>query len=236
MPRYFPREEVSELSRDDGAPQGRSIKLWDLPVRLVHWSLVILLPCLWWTWRSGRTPLHEKLGYVTLGLLLFRLLWGIVGSSTARFAHFVKGPRQIALYLRGGSPANVGHNPLGALSVIALLGLMIVEVGFGLFAQDVDGEEAGALASFVSYDTADWARGWHALLFNVILAVVAIHVLAIAFYLVVKRDNLVGPMVTGRKTFNEEVGAPSIAPAWKVILSAIVAVAIAWWVSKGLRF
>ena len=213
----------------------RRIRLWDLPVRLVHWALVLLLPALWWTWRSGRTELHETLGYVTLGLLLFRILWGFIGSSTARFAHFVKAPREIAAYLRGRSPVHVGHNPLGALSVLLLLGLMIAETGFGLFAEDVDGEESGALTRFVSYETADWARGWHALLFNAILAVVALHVLAILFYLVVKRDNLVGPMVTGRKSYKQEVAPPLSARPWRAIVAAVIAAALAWWVSRGLK-
>ena len=213
----------------------RRIRLWDLPVRLVHWALVLLLPALWWTWRSGRTELHETLGYVTLGLLVFRILWGFIGSSTARFAHFVKGPREIAAYLRGRSPVRVGHNPLGALSVLLLLGLMIAETGFGLFAEDVDGEESGALARFVSYETADWARGWHALLFNAILAVVALHVLAILFYLVVKRDNLVAPMVTGRKSYKQEVAPPLPARPWRAIVAAVIAAALAWWVSRGLK-
>ena len=213
----------------------RRIRLWDLPVRLVHWALVLLLPALWWTWRSGRTELHETLGYVTLGLLVFRILWGFIGSSTARFAHFVKGPREIAAYLRGRSPVRVGHNPLGALSVLLLLGLMIAETGFGLFAEDVDGEESGALARFVSYETADWARGWHALLFNAILAVVALHVLAILFYLVVKRDNLVGPMVTGSKSYKQEVAPPLSARPWRAIVAAVIAAALAWWVSRGLK-
>jgi len=215
---------------------GKRIRLWDLPVRLVHWTLVLLLASLWLTWRQGNTPLHEKLGLVTLGLLVFSILWGLIGSAPARFAQFVKGPRQIALYLRGASPTSVGHNPLGALSVIALLGLMIAEVGLGLFTQDVDGIEAGPLAHYVSYETADWARDWHALLFNVILAAVAVHVLAILFYLVVKRDNLVGPMITGRKSVRDEVQEPRRAPLWRAILAAIVAAAIAWWISKGARF
>lgn len=221
----------------DPAPAGsrRPIKLWDLPIRLVHWSLVVLLAALWWTWHSGRTPLHEKLGYITLGVLLFRLYWGVFGSSTARFSHFVKGPREIAAYLRGRPAVNVGHNPLGALSVLLLLGLMIVEAGLGLFAQDVDGEESGSLSRFVSYDTSDWARGWHASLFNVILGVVALHFLAILFYLVVKRDNLVGPMVTGRRSFDEEVAQPPMAPVTRALIGILISAAIAWWVSTGLK-
>ena len=157
----------------------------------------MLLAALWWTWQSGRIQLHEKLGYVTLGILLFRIYWGFFGSSTAKFATFVKGPRAIAAYLRGSSPTAVGHNPLGALSVLLLLGLMIFEVVLGLFTQDVDGIEAGPLAVYVSYERADWARGWHDFFFDAILVTVAIHVAAILFYLVVKRDNLIGPMITG---------------------------------------
>lgn len=213
----------------------KMVRLWDLPVRIVHWSLVLLLALLWWTWRQGNMALHEKLGFVMLGLLVFRLLWGIFGSSTARFIQFVRGPRAIALYLRGRSPLSIGHNPLGAWSVIALLGLLSADVGLGLITQDVDGIEAGPLARFVSYETADWARGWHAWLFNAILAAVAIHVLAIAFYLVVKRDNLIGPMLTGRKSYAEPVEEPTRAPFWRAIAAALFSAGLAWWIARGFR-
>lgn len=214
---------------------GRSIKLWDLPLRLFHWSLVVLLAALWWTAENDRTELHEKLGYVTFGLLVFRLYWGLFGSATARFSQFVKGPRAIAAYLRGQSPASVGHNPLGALSVLLLLGLMIVEVGLGLFTQDVDGIEAGSLAQYISYETADLAREWHEFLFNVILGVVALHLLAILFYLVVKRDNLVGPMITGRKNFDDAVESPRMASLANLFVGILLSAAIAWFVAKGLK-
>lgn len=216
-------------------PSGQPIRLWDPLIRLVHWSLVVLLAALWWTWHSGRIPLHETLGYITLAVLLFRIFWGVIGSSTARFTHFVRGPKEIASYLRGGSPARIGHNPLGALSVLLLLGLMIADTGFGLFAEDVDGEESGALSRFVSYDIANWARGWHALLFNITIVVVAVHVLAILFYLLVKRDNLVGPMVTGRKRFDENVEQLVTPPAWVAALAILAAALIAWWASTGLK-
>lgn len=214
----------------------RSIRLWDLPLRLVHWSLVILLASLWWTWKSGRIELHEQLGYVTLGVLVFRIYWGLVGSSTARFSRFVKGPRAIAAYLRGQSSASVGHNPLGALSVLLLLGLMIAEVGLGLFTQDVDGIEAGPLAQYVSYETADRARELHELLFNVIVGTVALHVLAILFYLLIKHDNLVGPMITGRRRFDEPVEPPRMASAAHALAGILLSAAVVWFVSRGLRF
>ena len=217
------------------AGSGRRIILWDVPVRLIHWALVVLLAALWWTWRIGRTEFHEQLGYVTLGVLLFRLYWGVFGSATARFGQFVKGPREIAAYLRGRSSPQVGHNPIGALSVLLLLGAMLIEVGVGLFAQDLDGIEAGSLAQYVSYDTAEAARAWHALLFNMILAIVALHVLAILFYLVVRQDNLVGPMITGRKGFAEEVEPPAMAPLARALIGVVLAAALSWWVSRGFR-
>ncbi len=219
----------------DGASGRRSIALWDLPLRLVHWSLVVLLASLWWTWRAGRIELHEQLGYLTLGVLLFRVYWGLFGSATARFSYFVKGPRVIAAYLRGGLPPQAGHNPLGAVSVLLLFGLMIAEVGLGLFAQDIDGIEAGPLARFVSYDAANAARDWHALLFNVILGVVALHVLAILFYLIVKRDNLVSPMLSGRKVFDDAVEAPKMAPLSRALIGIALAAFLSWWVARGLR-
>jgi cytochrome b len=221
-------------TRGDGIA---SIKLWDLPIRVVHWSFVVLLPGLWWTAKKGDIDTHVKLGIAMLILVVFRILWGLVGSSTARFASFVRGPLTVARYLRGlfgkeGEPI-VGHNPLGALSVVALLLLLAAQVGFGLVAQDTDGLYSGPLNSLVSYDTAEAARGWHELGFNVILGVVAIHVLAIVFYLAVKRDNLVTPMITGRKRYASAVAAPATAPLWRLALCLALAFGAGWWVWSG---
>src|SRR5690349_24353754 len=105
------------------------VRVWDLPTRLVHWLLVLLVPFSWWTAESGRLEWHRWSGYGLLGLVLFRVYWGFFGSSTARFSRFVRGPRAIVAYLRGRLPASVGHNPLGALSVLALLGLLIAQIG-----------------------------------------------------------------------------------------------------------
>jgi cytochrome b len=218
---------------DSAAP----VKLWDLPIRIVHWSFVVLLPCLWWTARKGDLDTHLKLGMVMLILVVFRILWGLLGSSTARFSRFVRGPVTVARYLRGlfgqeGEPI-VGHNPLGALSVVALLLLLAAQVGFGLVAQDTDGLYSGPLNYLVGYDTAEAARDWHELGFNVILAVVVVHVLAIVFYLTAKRDNLVGPMITGRKRYTGAVAAPAMAPLWRLALCLCLAVGAGWWVWSG---
>lgn len=216
---------------------GPSIKLWDWPVRVVHWSFVLLMPALWWTWKLNQMALHERLGYLTFALLAFRLFWGLFGSAPARFSNFVKGPRAVAAYLgklfsKGGEPS-VGHNPLGGWSVVALLSLLVAEVSIGLFTQDTDGIESGPLTRYVSYDFADAARHWHGQVFNILLAFIALHLCAIAFYIVVKRENLIGPMLTGRRRLDGAVRAPAFAPRWRIMIAAALGLGAAWWVSLG---
>lgn len=213
-------------------------RLWDLPVRLVHWSFPLLLVPLWLSAEKGRIELHKTLGLVMLALLAFRLLWGFVGSSTARFAGFVAGPGRVLAYVRGlrggAEPAPVvGHNPLGGWSVLLLLALLTVQVGLGLIAQDTDGVQSGPLNHLVSYDTADLARELHEAVFNLILLFVAIHLAAIAYYRFGKRENLILPMITGTRRFAAPVLAPRIAPWWRAVLCAILAAALAWWISLG---
>lgn len=216
------------------ATSGASIRLWDLPVRIVHWAFVLLLPALWWTGEEGELQLHRQVGYAMLGLVAFRLVWGIVGSGTARFSSFVKGPHIVAAYLRGPlTKPVIGHNPVGALSVIALLGLLVTQIITGLLAQDVDGLESGPLAYLVSYDAADTAREVHHLVFNVLLATIGLHLAAILYYLVVKRDNLVKPMVTGRKQFSAEAPQPRQASLWRAGMAGLASAALAWWISAG---
>jgi cytochrome b len=212
-----------------------TIKLWDLPVRLVHWSFVALLPALWWTGEEGELELHRTIGYVMLALVVFRLIWGVIGSETARFASFVKGPGAVLAYLRGEGGTLVGHNPVGAISVLLLLGLLLAQVGLGLFAQDVDGIESGPLAYLVEYDTADWAREMHHLGFNVLLSVIAIHVLAISYYRLIKRDDLITPMVTGNKSFEGTVESPAPASLWRALAAALLAGGLVYWVSLGAK-
>jgi cytochrome b len=211
-----------------------AVRLWDAPVRIIHWSFVALLPALWWTGEDGDLDTHKLIGIVMLGLLVFRVIWGFVGSSTARFAGFVRGPARVLDYLRGrhAEPV-VGHNPVGGWSVVLLLTLLIAQAAAGLFAQDVDGIESGPLSYLVSYETADAARQLHHLLFNILLGLIAVHIAAILFYAVVKRNNLVTPMLTGRRLFAETVVAPVIAPLWRAGAAGAVAVALAYWISNG---
>src|SRR4051795_3061228 len=193
------------------------IQVWDGAVRLNHWLMAILIAISWWTAENGQLEYHRYSGYTLLGLLVFRIYWGVFGSTTARFAHFGKGPRAILNYVRGMSsrvsertPAPPGHNPLGALSVIALLALLIVQVGLGLFSVDIDGIESGPLSSLVSFDTGRTCAELHEDIFNVLLVFIALHVAAVFFYLLYRRENLIAPMISGKRELKHLNGADSV--------------------------
>lgn len=192
----------------------RPVRVWDLPTRLFHWAIVALIPLLWWSERIENLDLHKRLGYVAAGLLVFRLYWGFAGSSTARFSAFLRGPRAILAYLRGRRAA-VGHNPLGALSVVALLASLVVMAVSGLFIADEDGLEFGPFARFVGYDTQVFAARLHGMMFNFLLALILVHLTAVLLYQLAG-NNLVVPMLTGRKTI-ASANAPRMARARTVV-------------------
>ena len=207
------------------------VAIWDLPTRLFHWLLVILIGFSWWTAEYHYDDLHIWSGIAVLSLLIFRILWGIVGSSTARFASFVRGPKAVLGYLQG-SWRGIGHSPLGALSVVALLVMIGIQVGLGLFASDEDGIVQGPLARLVSIDAGDWAREWHEELFNALLALIGLHVAAIVFYRL-RGKKLVGPMITGRGQL--EPGVQPMRPGkwWAAVLCLVIAIGITRWVIAG---
>ena len=171
-----------------------------------------------------------------LGLLTFRILWGLFGSSTARFGQFVRGPRATWSYLRGRSVKTIGHNPLGALSVVALLLALAAQVVSGLLAVDIDGIESGPLSYLVDFEQGRAAAQVHALSFRCVQALVGLHVLAIAYYLLVRRRNLTGAMITGYETVESEPPATATLAAWpRLILALLTAAGLAWWIGKGAR-
>lgn len=204
------------------------ISVWDLPTRAFHWLIVLLMPALWWTAEEHMMDLHLQLGLVALGLILFRLVWGLIGSSTARFAGFVKGPRAILLYLRGEAGAGVGHNPLGALNVLALLLLLAAVVGLGLFATDEDGLYPGPLSHLVSFDSAAILAERHEQLFWILAGFIGLHVAAVLFYLAVRRDNLIAPMVTGGRDGGDGQAGMIAAPAWRFLIATAIAAVLTW--------
>ncbi len=214
-------------------PPYRAVHLWDWPVRLAHWGFAVLLPLLWWTAEEGDIETHRRLGIAMLFLVVLRLAWGVVGSDPARFARFVKGPGAVLAYLRGQFPAAPGHNPLGGWSVAALLAVLSVQLGLGLFAQDEYGLVAGPLNHLVSYETAEMVTEWHETFFNAVLALVGLHLAAIAFYSVVRQDNLIGPMLTGQKEVEDDTAQPRMAN-WKTAALALTAgAALTAWIGTG---
>jgi cytochrome b len=214
------------------------VAIWDWPTRIIHWLIVILVAFCWWTAEQGALGLHEMAGEALVGLVAFRLIWGVIGSSTARFSHFLRGPRAIAAYvaeLRHGRTrhAVIGHNPLGGWSVAGMLGLLGLDVGLGLFAVDVDGDQPGPFAGLVSFDQGRAIAHWHHWVFNLLLGLIVLHLTAIAFYAVVRRDNLIGPMVTGRKSVTAPAQPMMQAPLWRLIVAAAVAGAAAVVIARG---
>jgi cytochrome b len=209
-------------------------RIWDLPTRLVHWLLVPAIPFMWWSAKFDHLGWHRLCGYAILGLLIFRLIWGVVGSSTARFAQFLAGPRTIAAYLGGRlGKVVVGHNPLGGWSVAAMLLALSIQVGLGLFAVDEDQIEAGPLSRFVDFDTGRTIAHWHHKVFWVVLALIGLHLLAILVY-AMRRRNLVGPMITGRAPLAPGAAAPVLAPLWRAVIAAAIAAAMAVFIAQGL--
>ena len=200
-------ELLSDFGAADGgatleapAPAGmRRIVLWDLPLRVFHWSLVLAVTAAIVTGELGGAwmPWHGRAGLLIAGLLVFRVVWGVLGSATSRFTHFAPSPGRLVGYLRGRW-RGVGHNPLGALSVFALLGLLFAQVATGLFGND-DIAFAGPLNHLVADSSGARVTGWHRLLADGLFALLALHLAAIAFHVIVKRHRLIRPMITGRQ-------------------------------------
>lgn len=215
-----------------GAPAQQPV--WDLPIRLFHWLLTALIAFSWWSVKYGDTEWHIWSGVGILTLLIFRLLWGFFGSSTARFANFVRGPLAIRDYLRDtASWRAIGHTPLGALSVVVLLVAIAIQVGLGSIAVDEDGLNEGPLAQLVPLHVSEAARDIHEQFFKVVLALIVLHVAAIVYYRLAEHKKLTKPMITGRGDLPP--GAEPMRPAkwWVAAVCLIAAFAIARWVVAG---
>jgi cytochrome b len=206
--------------------------VWDLPVRLVHWLLASLIAFSWWSVNYHHTDWHIWSGIAILTLLIFRFLWGLFGSSTARFGHFVRGPSHVLRYIRG-EWSGIGHTPLGALSVVAMFAAVAVQVGLGLISQDPDGLYLGPLSGLVSSDTSDKARDLHELWFNVILGLIVLHLAAVAFYRLRLGQKLTNPMITGKAAVEPGVAPMRPGKWWVALICLAVAFAIARWVIAG---
>lgn len=183
--------------RKDLDMNSKKFHLWDLPTRLFHWLLVLCVLAAVVSGQLGGNLIdwHGRVGLVIVGLLAFRLVWGVVGSSYARFRQFLPTPPRVRAYLRGDWQGE-GHNPLGALAVFGLLGLLTAQVVSGLFSND-DIAFVGPLFELVSKNLSNRLTGIHHLLSNLLIGLVVLHIVAIAFYGHVKKQKLVKPMITG---------------------------------------
>lgn len=181
----------------------RQMRVWDLPTRLFHWVLVVLVVALIVTGKTGQLETHALVGQAVLVLIVYRLVWGVVGSETARFSDFLRGPKSIFQYVAGAvglGPVRpvLGHNPAGGLMVVALLLVLLAQAVSGLFATD-DIMFDGPLVALVSSAFVKTASFLHRQLADLILILIGLHVVAVLAYLLVKKDNLIRPMITGRR-------------------------------------
>jgi len=179
-----------------------AVLVWDIPVRVFHWALVLLIAFSWLSGEMEWMVWHLYSGYTVLALVLFRIIWGIVGSTHARFADFIYGPRAVIAYIKTlpsrTAAKFAGHNPLGGISVVLIMLCLLVQAGTGLFAND-DVLTEGPLFNHVSKELSDWLTTIHKYNFNALLTLAGLHIAAVLYYLGYKSENLIKPMITGRK-------------------------------------
>jgi cytochrome b len=178
----------------------QKIYVWDLPLRFFHWSLMICVIGSIVTGSLGGNSFiwHFRFGYCIIGLLAFRIVWGFVGSKYSKFSSFPPSPVKAIEYVRGKAPSRLGHNPIGALSVYAILLTLIFQVSTGLFANDAIMWD-GPFRNYVSNDTSDYLTSLHKISRLVLFFLIGLHLAAIAFYSWVKKEALVKAMLSGYK-------------------------------------
>lgn len=228
------------MNSNDDDPGARLVRIWDLPTRAFHWLLATTVIASVITGHVGGNALvwHMRLGLFSLALLAFRVVWGFFGGHWSRFASFVYPPSTVVAYLRGdsgpGGRFDVGHSPLGALSVFALLLLLIVQVATGLVADD-EIATTGPLNRFVQSATALKATGWHKSVGQYLIITLAVlHVAAVLFYLFKKQRNLIAPMWHGDKHLPPGTPASADGLAQRVLAAVLIALAlsVSWWIAR----
>jgi cytochrome b len=197
------------------------IVVWDVPTRLFHWLTAILFATAYATWRLNWMDWHAYAGYALLALVVFRLLWGFFGSETARFARFLAPPRRAAHHLvrlfRREPDHQVGHNPAGGWMVLLLLALLLAETLTGIYANN-DVADVGPFTELTPVPVANFITTLHDVLWQALLVAVTLHVVAIGLYWVAKRQNLLLPMITGRKVLPLGVRPPAQAGVLRALL------------------
>ena len=204
-------------------------RIWDFPIRFLHWALVLFIALSWWSAESGFHKIHVLSGYIVLTLALIRLYWGFYGSASARFGNFVRGPQATWSYARQifSRPGIIssGHNPMGALSVLAMLGLLLTQPLLGLFAKDIDGLHSGPLSHLVSFKVGRVIAQLHYLLFELLIIFIVIHFLAVIFYVLYKRHGIILAMISGYKKLPPGSHKEALfVPLWRAVIALGVAI------------
>lgn len=211
------------------APSTKRTRIWDLPTRIFHWALAAAVLAMIATGLAGSMDWHFRVGYAVLALLLFRLVWGFVGGRWSRFASFLATPASIAAYLKGRQPPElfVGHSPIGALSVFAMLAVFVAQVATGLMSDD-EVSASGPLTRFVSNAWVSQATGWHTGFGQwLVIGLVVLHLLAVLVYVAVKKRVLIGPMLHGDRTRLPETVVPSRDDARSRLVALVIFAACA---------
>jgi cytochrome b len=207
----------------------QAVLVWDIPVRLFHWTLALLIGFLYLSQKMGWMQWHVYAGCATLALVLFRIVWGLIGSTHARFGDFLYGPGAIIGYIKTlpsrTAAKFAGHNPLGGISVVLILLCVLAQAVTGLLSND-DIAMEGPLVKFIEKDLSDWLTSIHRLNFNVLLALIAVHVGAVMYYLIYKKENLIRPMFTGRKNLEPHL-LPARNRSGSLVVAAVVFVVLA---------
>jgi len=205
----------------------RPVLVWDVPVRLFHWAVALLIPVLYVTWRLNWMDWHAQAGYVLLALLLFRVLWGVFGSDTARFSRFLRSPsvsiRYLARLHRREPDTIAGHNPAGGWMVILMLGLMLGETLTGVYVNN-DVADEGPLTEIVPARITNLITDLHGAIWDGLLLAVVMHLAAITFYTLIKGHNLVRAMVVGHKRLPARVPRPHVAGTGRALVLLLLAV------------
>lgn len=201
--------------------------LWDWQLRLCHWLMVLLIIACWWTADIHEIVYHSYCAYALLGVLVFRFYWGFAGPSSARFSQFLTGPAAVWRYVKNLSqrqlPVHAGHNPLGGYSALLLWFLLLLQIGLGLFAIDVDGFDGGPFTELLKFKTSRMVTGWHEIVFNVLLGFIALHLVAIAYYRLWRRQNLTAAMLHGKA--NIAAAVPPVS-GWRTLVGLLLALAV----------
>jgi len=206
--------------------------IWDLPLRLFHWAFSVTIIGCWATNELGSEyiDLHMTLGYVAMGLVLFRVLWGLVGTKHSRFASFIPTPAKIANYLKRGQVESAGHNPLGSLMVFAMLILVLLQAGSGLFVDD-EIFTTGPYFNALGGDIDKLMATIHHNAFDFIMIAIALHIAAVVFYQWGKRQDIIKPMITGYKTRDAVEQGQEITSSRMIlaIILALLAAGFVYW-------